>query len=121
MKNIQPIELPGRTLWWLADQESEGTQQVSICKMKCEAGSRVKTAHSHSDAEEILYILAGKGEAWIDGKTTMFTEGDIVLFPKNSLHQVRCIGEQDLEALCIYGNPDGKSTYVTTTFDAFEK
>lgn len=121
MKNAKPIELPGRTLWWIAEAETDGTQQMSICKMRCEAGSRVKSAHRHTDVEEVLYILSGKGEAWIDGCLTAFEEKDIVVFPPNSLHQVRNTGSIALEALCIYGHPNGKSTYVTTEFDAFEE
>ena len=37
--------------------------------------------HSHKDIEEVILILDGQGEAWIDGEMVSFRKGDAVFFP----------------------------------------
>jgi len=117
--DMKAISLPGRELTWMADGESLQTEQTSLCMMRCAPGGRVRTAHRHRGVEEVLVILEGEGEAWVDGARVAFAKGDAVRFPKDSLHQVRNTGEGMLRALCVFGCADGKSTYETGDFDAF--
>ena len=54
---------------------------MSIAIMDCPAGSVVRPLHSHKDIEEVILILDGQGEAWIDGEMVSFRKGDAVFFP----------------------------------------
>ena len=64
------------------------------------------------DTEEILLILDGQGEAWVDGETAPFRKGDVVLFPANSKHMVRNTGSQPLVAAAIFSPPTSAESYV---------
>ena len=57
--------------------------------------------HSHNDALEISYILAGKGAVYCDGKFFALTEGDIVI--KNPLvsHAESSDSADPIEQVCL--------------------
>ena len=117
--NTPAAELPGRKLQWIADCRTMGSEQLSIAIMTCPARSVVRPMHSHTDVEEIILILAGEGEAWVDGETGRFKKGDAVLFPANSRHQVRNTGESDLITASIFASSDAPKSYVMHEEDAF--
>lgn len=107
---VQPM--PGRTLQWLATPETLGTEKLALAIMDCAPGSVIRPLHAHRDTEEILLILEGQGEAWVDGETAPFDKGDVVLFPANSKHMVRNTGSQPLVAAAIFSPPTTAESYV---------
>lgn len=118
-KDIEPIQMSGRTLQWVVTPETIGAEMLSMALMDCAPGSVVKPLHSHKDIEEALYILQGEGEAWVDGETAFFQAGDVVLFPANSKHQVRNTGDQPLIAAAIFSDVTSPDSYVTYDRDVF--
>ena len=44
--------------------------------------------HKHSNREELYYVLSGKGEATIDGVTTVMEPGILFWFPANCVHRI---------------------------------
>lgn len=117
--NIAPIKLAGRDLSWLVTTESVGAKRLSIAIMNCFPHSIVRPMHSHRDIEEVILILDGEGEAWVDGDRAFFRKGDAVLFPANSRHQVRNTGDQPLRTASIFSAPTKPDDYITYPDDAF--
>jgi quercetin dioxygenase-like cupin family protein len=107
--------MPGRDLQWLP----AGSEKMSLLVMTCPAKSVVRPLHSHKGVEEILFILEGEGEAWVDGATGRFKTGDTVLFPADSKHQVRNVGESELIAVCIFSDTNAQDSYVNHDSDVF--
>ena len=60
-------------------------------------------AHSHSDHEEIYYIIGGKGKIEIDGETARFRDGDAIYIPRKALHSITNDGEEMVEFLAFGG------------------
>ncbi len=116
---IAAIELPGRQLQWLVTPETVGAEKLSIAIMTCPAFSVVRPMHAHRDTEEVILILEGEGEAWVEGDRTFFKRGDAVLFPANSRHQVRNTGSDVLMTASIFSPPTKPGDYVTYVEDAF--
>ena len=51
--------------------------------------------HYHPDADENWVIMDGEWEWWIDGiGTKVVKTGDIIVVPKNTWHQIKCIGDK---------------------------
>ena len=58
--------------------------------------------HNTEDAEEILIILEGKGELYINGREKLnFEEGTAVYIPPDTVHDVRSIGSSPLEYVFV--------------------
>lgn len=112
LKDAAPMDLPGRQLQWLVTREIIGAEKLSIAIMNCPPGATVRPLHAHRDIEEVLLILAGEGEALVDGEVAAFRQGDAVLFPANSRHMVRNTGEGPLVAAAIFSPPTHPASYL---------
>lgn len=110
--NVPVQPMPGRTLQWLATAETIGAQHLSMCRMECPPGATVRPVHAHRDIEELVYILEGQGEAWVEGEVASFRAGDVVLFPANARHVVRNTGSGTLAAACFFAPATRAESYV---------
>lgn len=111
LDSIPILDLPGRKLQWLVTPETLGTSNLSMAVMDCPAGSVVRPLHSHTDTEEVIFILEGEGEAMVDGEVAAFREGDAVFFPANSRHMVRNTGATRLRTCSIFGPATTSDSY----------
>ena len=59
-------------------------QQITWAFWTVEEGAEVPE-HKHHH-EQMMHVVSGKFEFTLNGKTKVFTEGDIVLIPSNHLH-----------------------------------
>jgi oxalate decarboxylase/phosphoglucose isomerase-like protein (cupin superfamily) len=64
--------------------------------------------HNHPDAEELIYILSGKGEMTLGDESFSVSDGDTVHIPKGAFHSVRNSGWMPLRILAVYspGGPE---------------
>ena len=74
------------------------------------APGRSTEEHFHPKAEEIYYILEGKGLMSIDGEEREIGHGDGIVILPGSRHKVWNTGQSDLVILCCcspaYGHDD---------------
>ncbi|MBP88889.1 MAG: hypothetical protein CMJ64_19610 [Planctomycetaceae bacterium] len=64
-------------------------------------GRHVAELHIHPDAEEIVVITRGQGEAIIDGKSQPVAADDVVYVPPGVEHEFRNTGDDMLGTLFI--------------------
>lgn len=59
--------------------------------------------HKHDDAEQIFYVLSGKGRLWIEGEPAEFIvqPGDVVRIPPTVYHRIFCEGNEPLRYLAV--------------------
>jgi mannose-6-phosphate isomerase-like protein (cupin superfamily) len=112
LENTPVQQLPGRNLQWLVTPDTLGVEKIGIAIMNCPAHSTVRPLHGHRDTEEVLLILGGQGEAWVDGETACFKMGDAVLLPANSKHMVRNTGDEPLITASIFSPPTTPTSYI---------
>lgn len=65
-----------------------------------EPGKRRHGAHTHKN-DEIIFILEGKAEIEIDGKTQVVGPNTSVYYPKGSKHGLRNAGDEPMKYLVI--------------------
>ncbi|BCM91121.1 hypothetical protein IAD21_02985 [Abditibacteriota bacterium] len=71
----------------------------SLAHASLEVGQ--KTArHFHPKAEEIYFILKGRGLMEVDGEKAELGEGDAVAISSGAKHQIEALGDEKLEFLC---------------------
>ena len=119
LANVEPTHLPGRDLVWLITPESLGVQGLSACILTCLPNAVAKPLHAHRNIEEVIYIVSGEGETWVEGERATFKQGDAVLFPANAPHQIRNTGAENLVAVCMFSAPTDPSSYVNYDRDVF--
>ncbi len=119
LSEIPLQHLPGRDLQWIVTPETIGAEKLSVAVMTCPAGAIVRPLDSHRDIEEVLFILEGEGEVYVNGERAFFKKGDAVLLPANSKHQVRNVGNGSLITVSIFSAPTSPASYITYDEDVF--
>jgi quercetin dioxygenase-like cupin family protein len=100
--DVEAKELPGRSLKWLYTPEMKQAEGLTFNVVIIEPGNTVKPAHSHKNHEELIYIVSGAGEAYIDGDVSEVSAGSAVLFSKGSVHMLRNSGSEDMKVACFF-------------------
>jgi uncharacterized cupin superfamily protein len=96
------------TRWRLG--AAAGATRTGLSRYRLGPGERAMPVHVHGDEEELLYVLAGEGLSWQDGRTYSVRAGDCVLhLPGAEAHTIAGAGE-GLDVLA-YGS--GSDTGVT--------
>jgi quercetin dioxygenase-like cupin family protein len=92
--------------------DDEGTTPVRTGIQTSQPGY-VAPVHSHPYLE-ILHILDGTAEAWIDGRDeskVRLEKGDTIALPANVPHSFRVVGDQVLRLLGTHVSPKRIVTY----------
>jgi quercetin dioxygenase-like cupin family protein len=92
--------------------DDEGTTPVRTGIQTSQPGY-VAPVHSHPYME-ILHILDGTAEAWIDGRDeskVRLEKGDTIALPANAPHSFRVVGDQVLRLLGTHVSPKRIVTY----------
>ena len=81
----------------------KSTERSQVAEMVLDPGQSTGGPNNrHSDSDQWMYVIEGKGEAIIDDETVEFQEGDLVLIEAGENHEVRNTGNTDLETFNIY-------------------
>lgn len=71
----------------------------SLAEARLPAGAAT-APHFHPMAEEIYYLLEGRGRMQIEAEVCEVGPGDAVAIPPGARHQIATIGDQPLRFLC---------------------
>jgi quercetin dioxygenase-like cupin family protein len=96
------LDLPGRALRWLVDEEHVRAQHCSVCLIRIEAGGKVHPAHSHPHGEEVVYVVHGSGRALVNGEVAPIRAGSLVLFPQGQAHMLHNTGKEEMKVICFF-------------------
>jgi len=73
---------------------------------------RIHEEHSH-DAEEVIFIISGKGELSINGNEIIpLSKGTVVVLKPGEKHSIKVIGNKQLECLWIYAPPGAEKKFI---------
>jgi quercetin dioxygenase-like cupin family protein len=77
---------------------------ASFCVIEqwCDPGLGAPT-HTHFDVEELITVVEGEAEVWIDDSRETVSAGDSVLLPPHTQHGFRNVGTSTLHLFAIFG------------------
>jgi quercetin dioxygenase-like cupin family protein len=64
-----------------------------------------RTPHRHPRSSEVVYVVAGTGVAWEDGRRTWVAAGDLLAIPAGVPHAT-VAGVDGLLLVCFFPHPD---------------
>lgn len=73
--------------------------------------------HRHPEMNEIIYILKGTAEQWVEGEKQLLKPGDSVYIDPNVVHATFNAGEDELEFLAMLTPSSG---WEAGTIDEYE-
>ena len=87
-----------------------GAQDTAVVYFEVEPGEYLPT---HTDSpEEILYIVAGEGEAHVGDERAQVRAGDLAVVPSMVPHGIRNTGDETLKVVGFFCSADVVSTFV---------
>ncbi len=101
--DVEVVE--GRRHLWYCRPDLVDTDKLNFVRAQFPPGG-LHDFHSHPEMEEILYILAGTAEQWVEGERRIMTAGDVVYIPKGIAHATFNAGEDTLEFLALLSPAD---------------
>lgn len=99
MKNFSKISVAQDARTELHDKLSLTGAEISINNLP--AGAGVPFVHSHKQNEEIYVVLAGRGNAKIDGETVELAAGDWIRISPAAKRQFSAADDSAISFACI--------------------
>ena len=97
-ENQQTPSVWKKVLLQKADLLDGRVQMVNWCRME---PGKAFSPHYHEDMEEIFLILKGKARIRIGEATAEIESQEAVVVPPREIHEMKNVGEEDLEYLAI--------------------
>jgi mannose-6-phosphate isomerase-like protein (cupin superfamily) len=83
--------------------------QVQVVVMSIPPGDEIGE-ETHADNDQTLYLAEGAGRVVLDGQSSDFTVGDLVLVPAGTRHNFITTGDDPMKIITTYSpphHPDG--------------
>jgi quercetin dioxygenase-like cupin family protein len=98
------LGLPGRRAMEIVSGE-RGARGVTLRLVEIpvvKPGDEIRAAHQHSEFEECIYTLSGRGTTFADSGEYEMRPGDTLLMPPGENHVTRNTGGDPLVLLCFF-------------------
>jgi mannose-6-phosphate isomerase-like protein (cupin superfamily) len=106
----EPIkDLNDSTRVVLVDKDTVGAEDITFAYCKFEAKTSSHKRHIHKDAEEVIYILSGRGISGIGETEVEMGRGDTMFVPRGAVHWFYNPFDEPVEMIFIYTRPSLKS------------
>jgi len=109
----RPAEAPRRP--WRDGVESrvhDGASSLFLLEQWSRPGVGAPT-HAHPGVEEVVFVVVGAAEFWVDGENERLDEGGSIVVPAGSRHGFRNVGTGELHTLAVFA-----SAQPTVEYDA---
>ncbi|MDA8160248.1 MAG: cupin domain-containing protein [Desulfobacteraceae bacterium] len=93
----------------LVDKDTVGAEDITVAYCKFEAKTSSHKKHVHKDAEEVIYILKGRGISGLVDSEVEMKQGDTMFVPRGAVHWFYNPFEEPVEMIFIYTKPSLKS------------
>lgn len=96
-------------LRWMSSPPATGAKDLSVIEVNINPGAG-HDFHKHPDQEEVIYVIAGEVEQWVEQDKRILGPGDSVFIGAGVVHASFSIGDAEAKLLAILGpcvGPDG--------------
>lgn len=114
LRDVAKTQINSRCLQWLvADNGPLQSDLCSCCIVEILPGASAKPPHSHTDVEEAIYVLDGRGEMCsAEGRSYPVEAGTFLLMRRHEIHMLNNNGDVNLKAICFYSSNTNVEKYT---------
>ena len=107
---VEPEVLDWGKLRWLSHPPSTGARQLTVINVTLAPG-KGHDFHKHPDQEEVIYVVAGRVEQWVDRDKRILGPGDSAFLPAGTVHASFNVGDTEAKVVAILGPCVGDGGY----------
>ena len=105
LNRIKPfVTKDGSEIREILSPRNSSIENQSLAEARVAQGQTTEE-HYHVHAEEIYYILQGRGRMWLEGKPGKVEAGDGIVIAPGRRHRIENIGDEPLVILCCCAPP----------------
>lgn len=101
----------GRTNYWLCRPEVCKARDLQLCRAVLPAGEG-HNFHTHPELEEIIYVLEGQVEQWVEKEKCLLGPGEVAYIPKGVVHATFNPTKADAVILAILSPAAAKGPFL---------
>jgi quercetin dioxygenase-like cupin family protein len=102
--------------WWLSDPQLTGTRQLTLVRVRMHPGAGHQF-HYHPTREEIIYVLDGVAEQWVDREKRRLKTGEIAFIPKNVVHAIHNPSKTPMSFLAILSPARARGPFLVDCYE----
>jgi quercetin dioxygenase-like cupin family protein len=102
--------------WWLSTPELTGTRQLTLVRVTMHPGAGHQF-HYHPALEEIIYIVDGVAEQWVDREKRKLRAGEIAFIPKGVVHAIHNTSKKPMTFLAILSPSTTKGPFLVDCYN----
>jgi quercetin dioxygenase-like cupin family protein len=100
----EKLDFDWGTLYWYASGAQGNSDYQTVGRCVLTKGMQ-NPKHYHPDCEEVLYVLSGKIEHFVDGQGWLaMSDGDTITVARNVWHQARNVGDSEAHLLICFSS-----------------
>ena len=78
-------DFKGRTNFWLCRPEIADAKDLQVCRAVLPPGEG-HNFHTHPELEELIYVLEGRVEQWVEKEKRLLGSGEVAHIPRGIVH-----------------------------------
>ncbi len=102
--------------WWLSDPELTATTQLTLVRVTMRPGAGHQF-HYHPTREEIIYIVDGVAEQWVDREKRRLKTGEIAFIPANVVHAIHNTSKKPMTFLAILSPSEAEGPFLIHCYE----
>ena len=104
--DVKKEQDPWATVEWLSNKELVGAEELLMVRATIAAG-RSHPFHNHPTREEIIYVVSGQAEQWVEDEYRILKAGEMALVPQGAVHGTYNPFDEDVTFLAILSPLNG--------------
>ncbi|NBX35152.1 cupin domain-containing protein [bacterium] len=109
-------EYKGRTNYWLTRPELTGAQALQVCEATLPPGEG-HAFHTHPELEEMIYVLRGEVEQWVEQEKRVLRAGESAHIPAGVVHATFNASGGDATILAILSPGASQGPFMVDVSD----
>lgn len=109
---VEREELAWGTLGWVSRPPTTGASQLTVIEVELLPGEG-HNFHKHPDQEEVIYVVSGEIEQWLEQDCQTLRAGDSAFIPADVVHASFNVSDSPAHLLAILGPCVGEGGYVS--------
>ena len=105
-------QLDWGTLGWLCHPPNTGADDLTVLEVEIAPGGG-HNFHRHPNQEEVIYVVSGEVEQWLEQEARTLRAGDSLFIDRDIVHATFNNSSADAKLLAILGPCDGDEGYVS--------
>lgn len=108
--DVEREELDWGTLGWLSRPPTTGASSLTVLEVNLLPGEG-HNFHKHPEQEEVIYVVGGEVEQWLEQDCRTLRPGDSAFIPAGMVHASFNVSESPAHLLAILGPCVGDGGY----------